>query len=246
MGLHRKAAASAPHPLPYPRRGGGGSEKAAHRQRTQGLQVTAPASSRRAFLLIQRMKQAASARFTLYRDKLQATRTHAIARLRLRRRFYRQKWSKTKRRVSIQIQILLFKGLGRAQLQSRIILTRGENYIATTASVLVAACWLLPYPRPFCYQTVCLKPAIDLASAGIIGTALALVLSLSIVPAQKAADVFSAAILKLYARDRTMLWVFALLSCAALLSLLLGTGWSFSPKRSLHPRCSIYPAWPLP
>jgi hypothetical protein len=37
------------------------------------------------------------------------------------------------------------------------------------------------------------------------------VLSLSIVPAQKAADVFSSAILKLYARDRTTLWVFTLL-----------------------------------
>ena len=86
-GCIGKPRPSAPHPLPYPRRGGGGSEKAAHRQRTQGLQVTAPASSRRAFLLIQRMKQAASARFTLYRDKLQAMRTHAIARLRLRRRF---------------------------------------------------------------------------------------------------------------------------------------------------------------
>ena len=190
--------------------------------------MTAPASSRRAFLLIQRMKQAASARFTLYRDKLQATRTHAIARLRLRRRFYRQKWSKTKRRVSIQIRILLFKGLGRAQLQSRIILTRGENYIATTASVLVAALFALTLPEAFLLPNGVLKTSeVHLASAGIIGTALALVLSLSIVPAQKAADVFSAAILKLYARDRTMLWVFALLSCAALLSLLLGTGWSF-------------------
>jgi hypothetical protein len=69
---------------------------------------------------------------------------------------------------------------------------------------------------------------VHLASADIIGTPLALVLSLSIVPAQKAADVFSSAILKLYARDRTTLWVFALLSCAALASLLLGTGWTFS------------------
>jgi uncharacterized membrane protein len=65
---------------------------------------------------------------------------------------------------------------------------------------------------------------VHLASAGIIGTALAMVLSLSIVPAQKAADVFSPAILRLYARDRTTLGVFALLSCAAMASLLLGTG----------------------
>lgn len=170
--------------------------------------MTAHASSRRAFLLTQRMKKAASARFTLYRDKLQAVRTHAIARLRLRRRFYRQKWHKTKRRVSIRMRIFLFKGLGRAQLQSRIIITRGENYIATTASVLVAASFALTLPEAFLLPNGVLKASeVHLASAGIIGTALALVLSLSIVPAQKAADVFSAAILKLYARDRTMLWV---------------------------------------
>jgi hypothetical protein len=61
------------------------------------------------------------------------------------------------------------------------------------------------------------------------------VLSLSIVPAQKAADVFSSAILRLYARDRTTVGVFTLLSCAALISLLFGTGWtlSVSPRYSL-------------
>ena len=76
---------------------------------------------------------------------------------------------------------------------------------------------------------------VHLASAGIIGTTLALVLSLSIVPAQKAADVFSSAILRLYARDRTTVGVFTILSCAALISLLFGTGWtlSVSPRYSL-------------
>src|SRR5271166_4595709 len=44
----------------------------------------------------------------------------------------------------------------------------------------------------------------------------------------KPADVFSPAILRLYARDRTTLAVFVLLSFAALLSLLFGTGWMFS------------------
>ena len=53
--------------------------------------------------------------------------------------------------------------------------------------------------------------------------------------AQKAADVFSSAILKLYARDRRTLGVFELLSCAALASLLLGTGWTFS----LSPRYAL-------
>jgi hypothetical protein len=101
--------------------------------------------------------------------------------------------------------------------------------MATAAGLLVAALFVLTLPDDVLLKDGALKGSeVHLASAGIIGTALALVLSLSIIPAQKAADVFSAAILKLYARDRTTLWVFSLLSCAALLSLLLGTGWSFS------------------
>jgi hypothetical protein len=66
---------------------------------------------------------------------------------------------------------------------------------------------------------------VHLACAGIIGTALALILTLSIVPAQKAADVFSAAILKLYARDRHTFFVFALLTILVLTSVLFGTNW---------------------
>jgi hypothetical protein len=46
-------------------------------------------------------------------------------------------------------------------------------------------------------------------------------------PRKKRADVFSTAILKLYARDRMTVWVFSLLSMSALLSLLFGTGWVF-------------------
>ena len=42
MGLHRKSLWQVRLiPYPTPAAGGGGSEKAAHRQRTQGLQVTA-------------------------------------------------------------------------------------------------------------------------------------------------------------------------------------------------------------
>ena len=51
-------------------------------------------------------------------------------------------------------------------------------------------------------------------------------LSLSIIPAQKAAEAFSSAVLKLYARDRALLSVFALLVCTTMASILLGSGWS--------------------
>ena len=53
-------------------------------------------------------------------------------------------------------------------------------------------------------------------------------LTLSIIPAQKAADVFSSAILKLYSRDRSTSGVFVLLAALALISLLLGTNWTFN------------------
>ena len=112
--------------------------------------------------------------------------------------------------------------------QGRNALTFGSRWIATTVGLLLAGLFALTLPDALVTSATLKVSEVHLASAGIIGTALALVLSLSIVPAQKAADVFSSAILKLYARDRTMLRVFALLSCAALASLLLGTGWTFS------------------
>jgi hypothetical protein len=66
---------------------------------------------------------------------------------------------------------------------------------------------------------------LSLASATIIGAALALVLSISIIPAQRAAEAFSPAILNLYARDRALLLVFFTLVTTTMLSVLLGAGW---------------------
>lgn len=66
---------------------------------------------------------------------------------------------------------------------------------------------------------------VHLASAAIIGTALALVMTLSVIPAQKAADSFSSAILRLYARDISTILVFATLAVMVVASLLLGLGW---------------------
>ncbi|MFQ3453569.1 hypothetical protein PMN64_09660 [Bradyrhizobium sp. UFLA01-814] len=74
-----------------------------------------------------------------------------------------------------------------------------------------------------------------LAAAQIIGAALALVLSLSIIPAQRAAELFSIVVLKLLAKDRALLSVFLILVATTILSLLLGTRWlaSLDPKTSL-------------
>jgi hypothetical protein len=64
-----------------------------------------------------------------------------------------------------------------------------------------------------------------LTAAQIIGAALALVLSLSIIPAQRAAELFSISVLKLFAKDRSLIVVFLVLVATTMLSLLLGTGW---------------------
>ena len=71
--------------------------------------------------------------------------------------------------------------------------------------------------------------------AAIIGSALALILSLSIIPAQRAAEAFSPAILQLYAQDRWLLIAFLTLVTAATGSALIGT--NFVP--SMDARISI-------
>jgi hypothetical protein len=99
-----------------------------------------------------------------------------------------------------------------------------NNWLASIISLVGAALFLLAGPA---VGEVKSATDVNLACAGIIGAALALILSLSIIPAQKAAEAFSAAILRLYARDRTLQFVFALLSATAITSVLLGTGWTF-------------------
>jgi hypothetical protein len=73
---------------------------------------------------------------------------------------------------------------------------------------------------------------LHLACAGLIGTIFALVLSLSIIPAQRAADAFSPAILTLYRDDMTIKLVSSYLAATAVVSALLGLGWTsgLSPR----------------
>ena len=150
-----------------------------------------------------------------------------------RYRLGRRKFRATKRRVVVRLLLLALKARYRTQMKGHVALVFCGRWLATIAGLFLAAAFMVTLPEN---MIVSLKVSeVHLASAGIIGTALALVLSLSVVPAQKAADIFSSAILRLYARDRTTLGVFTLLSCAALVSLLFGTGWTFlvSPRYSL-------------
>jgi hypothetical protein len=95
------------------------------------------------------------------------------------------------------------------------------------AGIVVGLVFALSVSEPFLTNPNFKLSEVHIGCAGIIGTALALILSLSIIPAQKAAEAFSSAILRLYAQDRTLIFVFGLLSTTALVSLLLGTNWAY-------------------
>ena len=145
-----------------------------------------------------------------------------------RHRLLRRKLYKARKQVVLCIHLALLKLRNQAQIWGHRFLMFASRWIATSAGLLLATLFAVKLPEVMVTNATVKVSEVHLASAGIIGTALALVLSLSIVPAQKAADVFSSAILRLYGRDRTTLGVFALLSCAALTSLMFGSGWTFS------------------
>lgn len=100
----------------------------------------------------------------------------------------------------------------------RLALTSG----ATLLSVLVVG--LLLWIGDFGSGTKASETS--LAAAQIIGAALALVLSLSIIPAQRVAELFAIPVLTLFAKDRALRAAFLVLVCTTLLSLLLGTSWT--------------------
>lgn len=174
--------------------------------------------------------RSAKARYGLGCRAARVARRRAVTTLRrsAKARYYlgRRKARALRRRIATRFLLIALKARYQAETKWRTVLPFLGRSLATTAALFLAAVFSITVPKAALGG---LKTSeVHLASAGIIGTALALVLSLSIVPAQKAADVFSSAILRLYARDRTTLAVFALLSWAALLSLLFGTGWTFS------------------
>ena len=71
------------------------------------------------------------------------------------------------------------------------------------------------------------QTSFGLAIGALSATILALVYSLSIIPAQRAADIFSPSVLHLYGRDPVVIFVFVILSACILTAILSGTGWSF-------------------
>jgi hypothetical protein len=101
-------------------------------------------------------------------------------------------------------------------------------YSATLVGLIAGAAFFFSAPDEFFSSSAIKSSEVHLAVAGIAGTALALMFSLAIIPAQRAVDAFSTAILRLYARDKTILFVFLLISLIGIMSVLMGTGWTFS------------------
>jgi hypothetical protein len=166
-----------------------------------------------------------------YLSAITTSASRASAILQLRYRHQRRVLRPSLKRASVNVIINLSRLGQRIDSLARRLLRQLQKVSATTLALLTVLCVYL-----FVQAPAGLKPEeLHLASATIIGAALALVLSLSIIPAQKAAEAFSSAILNLYARDRALLLVFITLVATTMASVLLGAGWieSIEPKYAI-------------
>jgi hypothetical protein len=154
-------------------------------------------------------------------------------RLEVRRRLYRR----LLRKYGRQAYVFSLMGLLRAQQVvlriSKRILSVVDQWSASIIAILAIAAFLGIYR-----DTPDLKTSeVFLTCAVVIGGALALILSLSIIPAQRAAEVFSAAILQLYAQDRWLVIAFLTLVTTAMVSVLFGT--NFMPHVDMRISISV-------
>jgi hypothetical protein len=126
----------------------------------------------------------------------------------------------------------LFKTQQGLTLHSRWLTGFAGRWLATLFGAAIGALFLLAAPTPSLLTHV---SEAHLACASIIGSALVLLLTLSVIPAQRAVEAFSAAILKIYARDHALRLVFVLLTASCMISIFFGTGWALglSPLQSL-------------
>jgi len=110
-----------------------------------------------------------------------------------------------------------------------------SNCAATIAGLIVVYVLYLPLAQETLSKTTGLE-AIFLAIGGLIGTVLALVISLSVIPIQSASENFSSSIVHLYKEDRVTRNIFALLAVFCLTSFLMSIGEVFGyQKLSLLP-----------
>lgn len=91
--------------------------------------------------------------------------------------------------------------------------------IIPVVSVVISSILLLPNFQKIILSAQDLS-AIYLASGALIGTILALVVSLSILPIQKSVEIFTPSFTKIYRGDKGLIVTFLLLSCFCILSFL--------------------------
>jgi hypothetical protein len=151
---------------------------------------------------------------------------------RLRYRYLRRHARRRLRELRALSLIRLFKTQQQLTLHSGRLAGFAGRSLATLFGAAIGALFLLAAPKPSLLTHV---SEAHLACAAIIGSALVLLLTLSVIPAQRAAEAFSAAILKIYARDDALRLVFVLLTASCMISIFFGTGWALglSPLQSL-------------
>jgi len=151
-------------------------------------------------------------------------------RLRLKsfQRLVRLKWSTQRRKFLAWLLLRILRARHWTLTKSAFVGNYMGAYSATLIGFAAGAAFFFLAPDEFFSSSAIKSSEVHLAVAGIAGTALALMFSLAIIPAQRAVDAFSTAILRLYARDKTILLVFLLLSLIGVVSVLMGTGWAFS------------------
>jgi hypothetical protein len=126
---------------------------------------------------------------------------------------------KRARRAYVAALMQLFRAQQVSARAGRSSLAHLNRWPATIFALLVCAFFLSLIQDVGNLKT----SEVYLTCAQVIGAALALILSLSIIPAQRAAEAFSPAVLKLYAQDRSLVAAFVILAATTTLSVLLGT-----------------------
>jgi hypothetical protein len=158
-------------------------------------------------------------------------RTRAIRLMRIQIRRSRMSLRKLTRRARVSALMQLFRAQQATARAGRRAFTHANRWCATIVALLIVMLFVVIVQDPKELKT----SEVHLTCAQVIGATLALILSLLIIPAQRAAEDFSPAVLKLYAQDRWLLVVFLILALATAGSVLLGT--NFFPR--IDPRISI-------
>jgi hypothetical protein len=157
--------------------------------------------------------------------------TRALRLTRIQIRHSQRSLRKLARRARVSALMRLFRAQQAAARLGRRAFAHANRWSATIVALLIVMLFVVIVQDPKELRT----SEVHLTCAQVIGAALALILSLSIIPAQRAAEAFSPAVLKLYAQDRWLLGAFLILALTTTGSVLLGT--NFFPR--MDPRISI-------